>query len=341
MGRATLIVVIGFTIIFGKTFNSLNERTLTLIESATEQYERTIARNLAISGLNIAISELSRDPDWRYGLNNTAFYGGEYLVTAVDVDSMVRLTSTGINGNTNKVIQVDADFLPPILLPVNNFALFADFDVFAYDDVIFSSGSGTITGDIYANGNVDIGGDHTFNGTISQGSPPVEPPTIDWNFFKDEALAVGQYVTDDKTFTSSGSPYTGVWYVENTAYIEDNVVINGTLVVENDLKFQGDYITLTATPSDYPALLAGDSVTEGDNIHITGFIYCGNDWDMNGDNLTVIGQIIARNSIKGSGSNKVIIYDSNTQNVVETVFESSSSSESSPPEMRILSWREF
>jgi len=90
---------------------------------------------------------------------------------------MVRLTSTGINGNTNKVIQVDADFFPPILLPVDDFALFADFAQYSYSDIDFE-GTGIIIGDVHAGDEVEIQGGLTVTGTISEGSPSVAPPPL-------------------------------------------------------------------------------------------------------------------------------------------------------------------
>lgn len=121
MGKAMLIVVLGITLVAGKTLTGLNERSLPLSQSASEYCESLLARNLADSGANIAISRLFREPQWRSGLGSTNFNGGQYNVTVMDLDTTVLLTSTGKYGNAQKSVKVTlAPGVLQVLLVVRN-----------------------------------------------------------------------------------------------------------------------------------------------------------------------------------------------------------------------------
>jgi hypothetical protein len=177
-------------------------------------------------------------------------------------------------------------------------------------------GTGTVTGDVHSNKDVKYDAGYTINGTITEVTPYVAPPTITWSFFQTEATNAGQYVTGDKNFTSGGSPYTGVWYCTNDANIYADAVINGTVVAGDDIVFLGDGSTITATPSNYPALLAMDKIEdEGsgnhDDVEITGLVYAGDDFDKDFDDFTLTGAIIALRDFHHTSSNFVVTYDAN------------------------------
>lgn len=106
MGKAMLIVVLGMTLVAGKTLTGLNQRGLPLSESAVRHYENLIARNIAESGANIMISKLFRDPQFSESLGNTGFSDGQYDVALTNMDSVVQITSTGVYGGAEKSIEV-------------------------------------------------------------------------------------------------------------------------------------------------------------------------------------------------------------------------------------------
>jgi len=328
MGKAMLIVVLGITFVAGKTLTGLNKRSLPLSQSTAKHYENLIARNIAGSGANIAISMLFRDPEWSDGLGSTNFNAGQFSATVASSENVIELTATGSYGQAQKTVKVK-------LKSFNGWP----YAIFGNNDVDFSSaGTGTITGDVHANNKVKINSGHIVTGTITEAPPTIAPPTVDWNFFANEATAAGQYVVGDKTFTSSGSPYTGVWYVTNTAFIQQNVVIIGTLVVRDDCKFDGDNITIAATPSNYPALVVENSIiVDKNSASVFGFVYAGNDFKANGNNLTVKGAIVALTSVLGGGNNKDIAYDETYTSEAAGIDFNSSSHTS----LRILSWQEF
>jgi len=174
-------------------------------------------------------------------------------------------------------------------------------------------GTGTINGDVHSNFDVQSNAGYTINGTITEVTPFVTPPTIDWDFFKTAATNVGQYSTSTLVFDAAGSPYTGVWYTTSYADIMANAVINGTVVAENKIRFKGDGGTITATPSNYPALLCKDwiesDVGNYSGVNITGLVYTDQHFDKDFDNFTLTGAIIALEDFHHNSSNFVVTYD--------------------------------
>jgi len=176
------------------------------------------------------------------------------------------------------------------------------YALFANKKIKFDSGSGIITGKLHAN--IDIAPvppGYTVDGDMTEVAPNVPLPTVDWNYFKNVAIASGQYVIGDKTFDANGSPYTGVWYITKKAKLKANAVINGTIVTVKDVEFKGNNITIKAPPG-YPALLVGKKFKAGSggvtNITLHGFVYCSDKWDAKGSNWTVIGAIVAVKDIR-------------------------------------------
>jgi len=185
---------------------------------------------------------------------------------------------------------------------------------------------------------------HTVTGTVTDSlSPYVAPPVVDWVFFEDAAKAVSQYVTTkEKKFNSAGSPYTGVWYATGKVKIEANTVINGTVVSEGSVEFKGDNVTITATPSTYPAILSKKDVkAKIANALVKGFVYCDGQFKPEGDDLTFLGAIVAVQKAKSnkapSGMDKVITYDSTYVNHVKGIHFNLSPG----PFLRILKWEEL
>ena len=332
MGKAAIIVVLGMSMIITKMLISSNERKIQLSDNLTIHYTGVIARNIAGSGANIALANLSQDPNWRGSLNSN-FNGGNFSVmvadTVVGPDSLVKLTATGNYSNTQKTIQV--------MLGPMSYVIFAD------DNLKLQSGSGTITGNIHINNLINpINTNYNINGTITNAPPYVDPPTVDWDFFKNLAIAAGQYVASGNKDFTAGSSYTGVWYMKNRADIYDGVVINGTIVAVDKIKIYDDSnVTITATPSSYPAMIGGNKIEilEGCTVTINGYVYCVQDFDMFGDaNINLTGSLTTINDFHNKGVATVdFTYDANyTTNLVGITFNSLSGSN-----LQIMSWQEF
>lgn len=330
MGKASLLLVMGISAIMSKMLLSSNEQIIALSATVSEYYEGKIARNIAHSSANIAAAKLFRDSNWRAGLNTTNFNGGSFFVTVVDTfinpDSLIKVIATGSFGGIQKTVQT-------MMKPYESwpYAMYSDIDI------DLDNGSGTISGNVHSNGTLDINGGYTVNGTVTHGFPNINSPTVDSTFFKNKAIAAGQYVNGNYTFTPAGSPYTDVWYITGDADIQGGTVINGTLYVGNRCEFIGANINITTASPNYPALVVGERARGDqpsyDNINITGLIYCGEKWETKGDNITLTGALITLDRIRNEGTNFVLTHDEiYTGDVAGVTFESDST------KMKILSW---
>jgi len=83
-GRATILIVLGFTIsflAFGTNFLKLTERSS---KNVINYYSETKAHNIAVSAANFACNELFLDKNWTDGFSKTDFQSGEFKVDIRD-----------------------------------------------------------------------------------------------------------------------------------------------------------------------------------------------------------------------------------------------------------------
>ncbi len=251
-------------------------------------------------------------------------YGGEFRLTLVDLITHTEVTSLGIFGDTKKTVEV--------LLGMADFT--EDKAAVSGNDVKFQGGSGTVTGGVHGNNAVIVDLPNIVTGTITVAPPAIAPPVVDWDFFKNKAIAAGQFVAGDKTFNNAGSPYGGVWYLEGKAFCTNNSTLNGTIVAENDVEFDDNVIKVTATPRRMPAVVCGNSVkNSGSELVIKGLVYSANDFVHSGINMTILGAIIAVNTVDGSGLNKTITLDLS--------YTTDISGLGVPGDLEIASWKEL
>jgi len=79
-GKAAILLVLGFSLIFlvyGHRFNNLSTDS---IDNLSKYYIETKAHNIAVSAANLAANELFRDKTWEEGFEDVSFDGGTYNV---------------------------------------------------------------------------------------------------------------------------------------------------------------------------------------------------------------------------------------------------------------------
>jgi len=106
-GKASLLIVMGFTIIFlvmGYFWGNIATRS---VENHVSYYKTTIAHNIAVSGANIALQEVIADSEWVSDIIDRPF---EYGVMNVDLTSLGpptrTLTSTGTLDGVDQIVKV-------------------------------------------------------------------------------------------------------------------------------------------------------------------------------------------------------------------------------------------
>lgn len=96
-GKAILIVVMSFSVMFSVThFNSMNS-TSRAVENLSDYYTKSNVHNIATSVINMAANEIYEDATWRGYQNNKFYIQGGYAILDVKQVSfdMVELKSTG------------------------------------------------------------------------------------------------------------------------------------------------------------------------------------------------------------------------------------------------------
>ena len=90
-GKSSLIMIIGYLVLFGIISGSLNQYGTDSVKNSTSHYEKIMAKNLVDSGINLSLRKLSQNHNWRDGFNNYPFAGGTF--------SSVVLSEAGIGEN--------------------------------------------------------------------------------------------------------------------------------------------------------------------------------------------------------------------------------------------------
>lgn len=109
MGKLSLYLVIGFSLIYmvmGSNSNKLTNRT---VENMADYHANTVAHNLAVSAANLACNQIFLDDTWDVGIPESDFLGGT-VKASLDVVDKVRnyrkLTATGTYGGVTKTVEV-------------------------------------------------------------------------------------------------------------------------------------------------------------------------------------------------------------------------------------------
>lgn len=289
----------------------------------------------AETGIEYALGVLQDSSDWRGGVSKDSIGDGEFSVALDDKNTIpslgdtVLVTATGFQRNVQRSIQVY--LIQPGGGPDTEYL------VLAGNDIDFSKGKAVVNGNLHANNGVKIGKKYTINGEITSAPPVVDMPKVNWDLFKKEAIAAGQYVAGDMEF-ESGKNYSGVWYVAGEAKIKDNnVVINGTIVAENNIELKKNNEKIIA-PAHYPAILTkSDLIVDKNNAEINGLIYCQN-LDIKKNNMVINGGLAVANTIKNEKNNTELNFNpSYLTDVVGITFSSKGGGNSGPP--LVTRWR--
>ncbi|MEK6733472.1 MAG: type II secretion system protein [Candidatus Omnitrophota bacterium] len=184
-----------------------------------------------------------------------SFSIGTYTVTSLynaDI-SVYTITSIATAGTAKRVIIESVALTSAIL----DRGIHADGS-----NVDFTSSSGTINGNISCHVDVSNYSGMTINGDLTEGLAKVNP-VLNYSYYQSLAQAAGQYYTSDISF--SNGTYTGVWYTTRKATIGDNAVINGSIITEGDITFNGKANNVQINPSNnYPALATQSNIMSTD-----------------------------------------------------------------------------
>jgi hypothetical protein len=162
-GKAILVLVVGVIIITATIMFNIEAASTRIVKNFTDYYMRQNTQNIAQSGVNLAITQLGKDRNWRAGFSNLALLDGVVDVNLSNgtFDSIpaivVKSIATTDYGNNQKRRDTSIAylFLPRKQYPINVKALM------------------TLNANSGVNGTITIDGrNHDVNGNLIAGGVP-------------------------------------------------------------------------------------------------------------------------------------------------------------------------
>ncbi|MEE9430333.1 MAG: hypothetical protein V3V16_04785 [Melioribacteraceae bacterium] len=105
-GKASLLLVLGFSMIFLVFVQSNNRVTTSAVDNMSNYYYETKVNNIATAATNMAAHEVFKNNSWNAGYATTDYDGGEYQVTVAIAGSLKIVTTTANYGGYSKTITV-------------------------------------------------------------------------------------------------------------------------------------------------------------------------------------------------------------------------------------------
>ena len=214
MGRAALIFVLGFIVIFGMVRNNINKTSETASTNSSEFTEKVIARNIANSAIEHGISvfsETGNDSDY----SNSDFLGGSYSADFIDLGDTLRLLVTSTYEGIIHTSRVDMTWRITFFPDVTGGA---------------SVGGGSGLMEFNFGGNVSItGNDTNFDGTDGPG-PDMAAFTLGSDADSSALAADSSFLTGDPPIeiNSDTTAKTVAEFVEFYATIADTTLSAGS-----------------------------------------------------------------------------------------------------------------
>ncbi len=160
-GKASVLLVLGFSAIFLMFGYNLNMITVNSVENYSDYYEESIAHNCAVSGANLAANAIFFDADWVSGFNDLPFSDGtiDVDVSVLDADKNIRqITSTGYYNDVTKEVNV--------VVQPSNFAKFSYFSEIDPNNAYWGTGD-TVWGPLHLEDFLRISGNPVFMGKVT------------------------------------------------------------------------------------------------------------------------------------------------------------------------------
>ncbi len=166
-GKAILLVVLGFSMIFSVVnFNSSNITTRA-VDNLSEYYSRTNLHNIAASGANMAANKVFKDPTWTGSYDDLAYQGGtvDISVTNFNVDKKLIKSTARFTGIFDGEVKEDTALVKIVLQP-------SSFSKFGYYTNKWPSNGYLVTGDtidgpFHTQGKLNTLGSPVFVGKVT------------------------------------------------------------------------------------------------------------------------------------------------------------------------------
>lgn len=230
-GKAALLLVLGFSMIFlvlGHNFGNLSSRA---IENMSNYYEESIAYNIAVTGANMAASQVFMDKTWEEGYADVKFDNGTLNVYVSNPQpSMTPVQTKGKKGkggssNPNKTVICH---IPPgnpaaaHTIEVGNAAVPAHLN---HGDYV-----GPCSGEVVDSAMVVIISEGTYQGITKTVQVELRPS----HFSK-----FGNYYSSITAYPATGDTFNGPFHTNGLLTTYGQPVFNGKVTSKNGLSKKG------------------------------------------------------------------------------------------------------
>ena len=167
-GKAALLLVIGFSIIFMVIGRNISNTSIRAYDNAMVYFHKTNAHSVALAGANIAASKVFFDNSWKDGYNNVSYNGGEYTVKITEIDpirDIIKISSVGTygGGHLQESHTVEVKLQPSSF---SRYGYFSDKEKIGSSTIWWTS-KDTVWGPFHTNDKMSIAGDPVFMGKAS------------------------------------------------------------------------------------------------------------------------------------------------------------------------------
>lgn len=171
-GKASMLLVLGFSLIFMVVANNFNRITVDAVDNFSVYYEETVAHNIAVSGANMAANQIFFDVNWTTGFNNLNFGGGEIDASVQIIDAFQNIRQVEVIGRYPDPDDPDVtwdmvieDTVRVVLQP-SKFSKFAYFSAYEPSNIWWTSGD-TVWGPMHVQGNLRVNQSPVFFGKVT------------------------------------------------------------------------------------------------------------------------------------------------------------------------------
>ncbi|HYQ86365.1 MAG TPA: hypothetical protein VES59_03875 [Bacteroidota bacterium] len=199
-GRAIIIIVVGIIVVSGIILYNIEAASVSITQNVNRFYSGREAQNIAQSGVNMALGQLSNDATWRTGFPSVNMLGGKASVSVYDSTwngrQVIKILSVGIMniGTASQEKDTSIAYLPKGFYPPGIKGL-----VTAQTDV------GTLGSFVIDARN------YTMSGTLVPGTGTVAISTTK-AFDQDGSSLIGGTNLLGTDFAPSASPDTSILY---------------------------------------------------------------------------------------------------------------------------------
>ena len=156
-GKASILLVLGFgmiILVIGYNFGNIGNRA---VENEVDYYSSSVAHNIAVSGIHLAMNQMFLDIDWTDGYSDIDMDGGSFDVVVSATGDQKIIKSTGEYNDFTREVEIK--------LKPSSYAKFAWY-INNMSSKIFVTGD-TVYGPFHSQSTLNIGGDPVFYGKVT------------------------------------------------------------------------------------------------------------------------------------------------------------------------------